>query len=159
MIVHHQFGVCGARRGIGGDDQPVPVADLPSEQPFERRQRPGRGDVVRLGAPRIPLAELRAAGKLPPLRRTVRFWWSTEIVSEREYFAKYPEQARKMILAVNLDQAGGDRNAENNFVAILGPDWLPSFADDLIYNLAEYVKDTYAPAEHEPSPLVVAPNG
>jgi len=60
---------------------------------------------------------------------------------------------------VNLDQAGGDRNAENHFVMIGSPAWLPSYADDLLRSLAEHMSAEYAPAEHEPSPLFVAPNG
>ncbi len=42
---------------------------------------------------------------------------------------------------------------------IKNPEWLPSFADDLIENLAEYIKDQYAPAEHEPDPLLLAAGG
>ncbi|MGH9657996.1 MAG: M28 family peptidase, partial [Bryobacteraceae bacterium] len=105
------------------------------------------------------LRRLVETGKLDPPRRTLRFWWSTEIVSEREYFRKHPEEAKKILLAVNLDQAGGDRHAANNLIAIYGPAWLPSWADDLIHNLAEHVKNKYAPAEHAPSPLLVAPGG
>jgi hypothetical protein len=58
-----------------------------------------------------------------------------------------------------LDQAGGERNAENNLILIANPGWLPSYADDLIENLSEFVKTRYAPAEHEPDPLLVAEGG
>ena len=116
------------------------------------------GSAAILEALRV-LQRLVAAGKISAPRRTIRFWWSTEISSEQEYFRKHPDDAKAILLAVNLDQAGGDRNAENNLIAIYGPQWLPSWADDLVYNLAEHVRQRYAPAEKEPSPLLVAPNG
>jgi aminopeptidase YwaD len=102
---------------------------------------------------------LISAGQLPKPRRTIRFWWTTEIVSEQEYFRKHPEEAKRILLSIVLDQAGGERDAENNLILIANPDWLPSYADDLIENLAEYVKDRYAPAEHEPDPLLIADGG
>ena len=50
-------------------------------------------------------------------------------------------------------------SAVNNFIAIYGPEWLPAYTDDLIYDLAEFVEARYAPPEHEPSPEVVAAGG
>lgn len=105
------------------------------------------------------LEVLRVLKTLPTPRRTIRFWWSTEIRSEREYFRQHPEEARKISMAVNLDQAGGDRNTGNNLVVIFGPDWLPSFADDLIADLAEHMKAAYARPEYEPDPLFTVPGG
>ena len=98
-------------------------------------------------------------GKIPKPRRTIRFWWTTEIISEQVWFREHPEEAKRILLSIVLDQAGGERNAENNLILIASPDWLPSYADDLIENLAEFVKDRYAPAEHEPDPLLVADGG
>jgi hypothetical protein len=98
-------------------------------------------------------------GKLPKPRRTLRFWWTTEIEAEQAYFRRHPDDRRNILLSVVLDQAGGERNAENNLIVIDNPRWLPSYADDLMENLAEYVKNRYAPAEHEPDPLLVASGG
>ena len=105
------------------------------------------------------LNEAIRSGRIAKPHRTLRFWWTTEIESERAWFQKHPEDAGKILLAVVLDQAGGELGAENNFVVIDNPDWLPSYADDLIHNLAESVRARYAPAEHEPSPDFVAPGG
>jgi hypothetical protein len=99
------------------------------------------------------------AGKIPRPGRTIRFWWTTEIVSEEAWFRKHPEEVKRILLSIVLDQAGGERNAENNLILIANPDWLPSYADDLIENLAEFVKNRYAPAEHEPDALLVAQGG
>lgn len=100
-----------------------------------------------------------AAGTIPKPLRTLRFWWSTEIRSEKEYFKRHPGEAKKISLAVVLDQAGGDRRAVNNFIMIANPDWRPSYADDLIYDLADFFARQYSPAEHEPSPLAIAEGG
>jgi hypothetical protein len=97
--------------------------------------------------------------KIPQPRRTIRFWWTTEIEAEKAWFHEHPEDAKNILLAIVLDQAGGERNSENNLIAIGNPDWLPSYADDLIENLADYAKERYAPAEHEPDPLLVAEGG
>lgn len=102
---------------------------------------------------------LIAAGKIPKPRRTIRFWWTTEIEAEEAHFREHPQDAKNILLSIVLDQAGGERNAENNFIAIFNPEWLPSYADDLIENLDDYVRDRYAPAEHEPDPLLVAKGG
>jgi len=134
----------------------VLVSHLDHQKPGANDNASGSGTLLEALA---TLQRLVAAGKVPPLRRTLRFWWSTEIASEKAFFQRYPQEARNILLAVNLDQAGGDRNAENNFAVIYGPEWLPSFDDDLIYSLAEHMKDRYAPAERAPSPLFVSPRG
>ena len=148
--------VVGEIPGSVKDQDIVLVSHLDHQKPGANDNASGSGTLLEVLA---TTQRLVAVGKLPPPRRTLRFWWSTEIRSERAYFKKYPEEARKILLAVNLDQAGGDRNAENNFVMIGGPAWLATYADDLLHSLAEHMKNEYAPAEHEPSPLFVAPNG
>jgi hypothetical protein len=105
------------------------------------------------------LQALAAKGTVPSPRRSIRFWWSTEILSEQRYFERYPEQAKRILLAVNLDQAGGDRHAENHFIVIGGPEWLPTWADDLIHALVEDVAARYAPAEYAPHALTLAEGG
>jgi aminopeptidase YwaD len=102
---------------------------------------------------------LIADGKAPKPRRTIRFWWSTEIQSERAYFKLHPEEARRISLAVVLDQAGGDRRAENNFIMIANPRRAPSWTDDFIHDLAEFFARQYAPAEHAPGALAVESGG
>lgn len=144
--------IAGSERG----HDIVVAAHLDHQKPGANDNASGAGTLLEL----VRTANrLIAAGKISRPRHTIRFWWTTEIVSEEAYFREHPEDAGHILLAVVLDQAGGERNAENNLVVIRNPDWLPSFADDLIENLAEYVKDRYAPAEHEPDPLLLADGG
>ncbi|MEX2264796.1 MAG: M28 family peptidase [Bryobacteraceae bacterium] len=107
------------------------------------------------------LEALRAFKKLHPGQpeRTIRFWWSTEIRSEEEYFRRHPEEAKKILLAINLDEAGGDRGVANHMVMFQSPDWLPSYADDLFRWLAEEAGERYAPAVREPDPMALDSKG
>ena len=134
----------------------VVAAHLDHQKPGANDNASGSGTLLELVR---TVNHLIADRKIPKPRRTLRFWWTTEVIAEQAYFRKHPVDARKIMLSVVLDQAGGERNAENNFIVINNPPWLPSYADDLIENLAEYVKDRYAPAEHEPDPLLVAAGG
>ena len=134
----------------------VLAAHLDHQFPGANDNASGSGTLLELAR---TVNRLVAAGKVPKPRRTVRFWWTTEIVSEEAWFRQHPEDARNILLSVVLDQAGGERGAENNFVVINNPEWLPSYADDLIENLAEYVKNQYAPAEHEPAALTTSEGG
>ena len=140
---------------VSGQDIVI-AAHLDHQFPGANDNGSGSGTLLELAR---TANRLIAAGKIPKPRRTIRFWWTTEIVSEEAWFRKHPEEAKRILLSIVLDQAGGERNAENNLILIANPDWLPSYADDLIENLAEFVKNRYAPAEHEPDPLLVAKGG
>jgi hypothetical protein len=134
----------------------VVAAHLDHQFPGANDNASGSGTLLELVR---TVNHLIAAGTIPKPRRTLRFWWTTEIVAEQAYFRLHPEEVKNIILAVVLDQAGGQRNAENNLISIRNPEWLPHYGDDLINNLVSYVRDHYAPAEHEPDPLVTAPDG
>ncbi len=134
----------------------VLAAHLDHQFPGANDNASGSGTLLELAR---TVNRLVATAKIPKPHRTLRFWWTTEIISEEAWFRQHPEDARNILLSVVLDQAGGERGAENNFVVINNPEWLPSYADDLIENLAEYVKNQYAPAEHEPAALTTAEGG
>src|SRR5262249_56739742 len=86
----------------------VLAAHLDHQQPGANDNASGSGTLLEVAR---TLHQLIAAGKISRPRRTLRFWWSTEIRSEQAYFRKHPEEAKKIAMAVVLDQAGGDRNA------------------------------------------------
>jgi hypothetical protein len=58
------------------------------------------------------LARLVASGELPRPRRTIRFWWVTEISSERQYFADHPEEAARLWLNINQDMVGANQGQD-----------------------------------------------
>ncbi|PWU02229.1 MAG: hypothetical protein C5B51_21290 [Terriglobia bacterium] len=148
--------VTGEIPGIESGHDVVLAAHLDHQMPGANDNASGSGTLLELAR---TVNRLVASGKLPKPRRTIRFWWTTEIVAEEAWFRLHPQDARNILMAVVLDQAGGERNVENNLVMIRNPVWLPAYADDLMENLAEFVRDRYAPAEHEPDPLLTAANG
>jgi hypothetical protein len=55
------------------------------------------------------LSRLIAEGRLPRPRRSLRFWWVTEISSQRQYFADNPAAHRAMWVNVNQDMVGANQ--------------------------------------------------
>lgn len=58
------------------------------------------------------LMRLVREGNLPRPRRTIRFWWVTEISSERQYFADHPEEAGAIWLNINQDMVGANQGQD-----------------------------------------------
>jgi hypothetical protein len=58
------------------------------------------------------LTALVESGRIPRPARTIRFWWVTEISSERQYFADHPEAHRRMWVNVNQDMVGADQSQD-----------------------------------------------
>ena len=58
------------------------------------------------------LTKLIKEGRIPRPRRNIRFWWTTEIGSERQYFADHPEAPRSIWVAINQDMAGAEQSID-----------------------------------------------
>ncbi len=58
------------------------------------------------------LHALIESGRIPRPKRNLRFWWTTEISSERQYFADHPEAAREIWVNVNQDMVGADQSLD-----------------------------------------------
>ena len=58
------------------------------------------------------LNALIASGRIPRPKRNLRFWWTTEISSERQYFADHPEAVREIWVNVNQDMVGADQSQD-----------------------------------------------
>jgi len=58
------------------------------------------------------LVRLINEGRIPRPRRTIRFWWATEISSERQFFADNPEAHRSMWVNINQDMVGADQSLD-----------------------------------------------
>ena len=58
------------------------------------------------------LNQLITDGRLPRPRRNIRFWWVTEISSQRQYFADHPGRQRTMWVNVNQDMVGADQSQD-----------------------------------------------
>ena len=51
-------------------------------------------------------------GRIPRPRRSLRFWWVTEISSERQYFADNPDAPKRIWVNVNQDMVGADQSQD-----------------------------------------------
>jgi hypothetical protein len=126
-------------------------------------QNPGANDNASGSAALIEIArvlnQLIDQDLLSPPRRTIRFWWVTEIRGTYQYFFHHPDEATRILANINIDQAGGNRHGRSDFVAILQPAWMGTFVDDIIKQLGDYAMTHLAEVYHAPSPLFVAPTG
>jgi len=66
----------------------------------------GTASVLEVGR---ALARLVREGAIPQPRRTIRFWWVTEISSQRQYFADHPDAHRRIWVNVNQDMVGANQ--------------------------------------------------
>jgi hypothetical protein len=58
------------------------------------------------------LNKLINEGRIPRPRRSLRFWWATEISSERQYFADHPDAHKGIWVNVNQDMVGADQSQD-----------------------------------------------
>ena len=108
------------------------------------------------------LAALIKEGKLPHPRRTIRFIWPPEIAGTMCYFARHPDEVRKMIAAIHMDMVGGDFNKTKAIFHLTHtPASLPSFVNDVAEVFGQYVIDgsRRAAMAGDFSDAMVAPDG
>jgi hypothetical protein len=105
------------------------------------------------------LKVLRNQNKIPPLRRNVRFWWVSELLTTQAYIFEHPDEGAHLLLNINMDQAGGDRLGRNDFVFQAALRVAPSFLNALMDNFGQYAMRNLAPVNFAASSLFVAPTG
>lgn len=114
---------------------------------FERVGTPGANDnctgvatILEIGR---TLQRLIKDGVLPAPKRTIRFLWVPEISGSREFMYKYPELQDKLIAALNFDMTGANLKTTDSYLRMkMTPDSRPSFLNDLIANLLQFVDQT-----------------
>ncbi len=84
------------------------------------------------------LRRLIGAGKLPPLRRTVRILAMPEDYGSMAYVVRHPDRIRRTIGAVNVDTPAGPYDmAGTAYTVRLNPDVARSYQDALAVRVAE----------------------
>lgn len=58
------------------------------------------------------VARLVRERSIPRPRRNLRFWWVTEIGSERQFFADHPAEAGKLLVNINQDMVGANQGQD-----------------------------------------------
>jgi hypothetical protein len=112
----------------------------------------GTANVLEIGR---ALAKLVRDGAIPQPRRTIRFWWVTEISSQRQYFADHPDAHRRMWVNVNQDMVGA--NQAQGVMRKQNVTRLPATRFHFLNDVAESVIEFMVKANT--SELAVAQNG
>lgn len=90
------------------------------------------------------LNHLITTGRIPRPRRTLRFWWVTEISSQRQYFADNPNAHRSMWVNVNNDMVGADQSQD--LLRVQNITRLPAtrfhFFNDVVESVIDYMVAT-----------------
>jgi len=74
--------------------------------------------------------------KIPPPKRTIRFLWVPETSGSVAYLSRHPEVIPRLIAGINLDMVGQDQELCRSTLNLdRTPDSLPSFLNDLVFNL------------------------
>ncbi|MEW5901205.1 MAG: DUF4910 domain-containing protein, partial [Acidobacteriota bacterium] len=97
------------------------------------------GSAAILEAARV-IAKLVNEGKLPPPRRSLRFFWEPEGWGTYAWLAKYPDAARRIKAVIDMDMVGESHKKCGSIFHLLDtPDSLPHFFNDVVKHFAEYL--------------------
>jgi len=89
------------------------------------------------------LRKLMDDGKIPPLKKSVRFLFVPEMSGTTAYLRKFPETARKFFANINQDMVGeGLIKNRTVFELIQAPPSLPSYLNDVVRAFYEWVGTT-----------------
>jgi hypothetical protein len=120
-------------------EQVVIVAHLCHPQPSANDNASGAG--AALEAART-VRTLIDAGRLPQLRRGIRFLWVPEMTGTCAYLATHEEERARMVAGINLDMVGQDQTAcGSSFLIERPPEALASFAGDLAEALRDALQE------------------
>lgn len=90
------------------------------------------------------LNRLIEEGRIPRPRRNLRFWWVTEISSERQYFADNPNAHESIWVGINQDMVGADQAQDimrkQNVTRLPGTRF--HFFNDVVESAVEYMVRT-----------------
>lgn len=132
-----QVMVEGFIRGTSIRDQDIVLTGHLQEGPYSANDD-GSGCTNMLEIARA-LTKLIDEGKLARPMRNIRFWWVTEISSERRRFAEHPEESKKMLVNINQDMVGA--NQGQDILRVQNITNLPFSRAHFLNDLAERVID------------------
>src|SRR5580765_6147841 len=107
-------------------------------------EKPGANDNASGCAANLEIARtlktLIDAGRIPPLVRTIRFIWPSEMTGTIAYLSKYPEIASRIRAAVHLDMVGGDPFVTKSVLHVTRSPWsIATVTDDVAEVFGRYV--------------------
>jgi len=107
------------------------------------------------------LRKLMDDGKIPPLKRTVRFLFIPEMSGSSAYLRLYPDTARRFFADINQDMVGeGLIKNQSVFELVQSPAAIPSYLNDVMRAFYEWVGTTQRNDEGREAYLPIwSPNG
>jgi hypothetical protein len=134
-----QVMVEGFIRGTEFNDQDVVLTSHMQEEKFSANDDgSGVGSMLEIAR---AMTKLMREGRLPRPRRNIRFWWTTEISSERQYFADNPGEVAKILCNINQDMVGA--NQAQDLMRVQNVTRLPfsrwHFLNDVVEAVVEFV--------------------
>jgi Peptidase family M28 len=121
------------------DEQIVLTAHLQEEKTSANDNGSGCASLLEIGR---SLTRLIKEGKLQRPRRDIRFWWTNEMASERQYFRENPAEPRRMLLNVTSDMVGARQSWGSRVQYAARSPWsLPSGLDDVMESVLDMVRD------------------
>ncbi|MEN6312073.1 MAG: M28 family peptidase [Acidobacteriota bacterium] len=108
------------------------------------------------------LKKLAAEGKIPPLKRSIRFLFVPEISGTAAYIEKYPETAAKFFANINHDMVGEGLIKNLSYFRLIQTPWsLPTYLNDVASNFVEWMGDSQEAAQETGwrDGGVISPNG
>lgn len=100
----------------------------------------GSGAAAALEAARA-LVRLIREGKIERPKRNIRFWWTTENWSERQFFSDFPDERKKMLVDINLDMVGANQTLGSRVQHVARtPFSRPGFLSDVAENIVNFTQ-------------------
>ncbi len=100
------------------------------------------GCVALLETARV-LQKLVADGKIPPLRRSVRFLFVPEIEGTIAYLKKFPEIGKRFFANINEDMVGESLARNRSFFCVVQTPWsLPTWLNDVMRVYVDWMIET-----------------
>jgi len=129
----------GTDPGLGQDV--VLTSHLQEEAQSANDDASGAGSMLEIGR---ALNRLIEEGRIPRPKRNIRFWWVTEISSQRQYFADNPEAHHQMWVNINQDMVGANQAQDvmrkQNITRV--PAARFHFFNDVVESVIEYMVTT-----------------
>jgi aminopeptidase YwaD len=94
------------------------------------------------------LTKLAAEGKIPPLKRTVRFLFVPEISGTDAYLRLFPDIRKKIFADINLDMVGEGLVKNQSYFRLNETPWsLPTYLNDVLASFVEWMGDSQRDAQ------------
>lgn len=121
------------------------------------------GSAAILEAARV-IRKLIEEGKIPPPKRSIRFFWEPEGWGTYAWLARHPDEKEKLKAVIDMDMVGESHQKCGSVFQIFDtPDSLPHFINDVVTHYAEYIAEKSGigknRATQQYSDLIASPTG